>query len=367
MERKIPINMGKYKKHRSISKKSIMILGAILIASTLIATAAVITSFGSFDTTLNVSQAVWLDDMGYEQAQDNPIEVELSGSAGCWMCTDIHTIKNDACEPVEMQWNNTGDTEGIEMLMKSATGGSGGGCDRILTQLDIEVLDGMADWDDFEVYFDGYLVYSYDAQGGDPEDWVMHHIDLTSWDIPCCGTHTVRVNCTTPTAWEHFDPYGQLAVNYAALYCEAPECEICPEVGSMPIMCDSVDIGKPASEEGHNLVGWSAIQPATAGGSYGDIDDCRTTWYYSEGDVPPDRENITDLSCAMFELTCTECCDSGNGECNEECDTIIDMKDGTFIIPAQTTIEFCLCYKTAANAVTNGEQFHIQSYLEMVD
>jgi hypothetical protein len=368
MRTDLPIKMGtKKRSYSKIGKRSLMVGGAFSLASTFIVSAAIILSFGSFDTTLHISQAVFLDGMGYEYAQQHPIQMELSGDAGCWICSDVHRIINNACEPVELKWRNTGDIEGIEILMKNATGGGGGQCDRILTNLELEVLDGAATWDDFEVYFDGILVYTYDAKGGDPEDWIMHNISLTRLEIPCCGTHEIRVNCTAPEAWQYFNPYGQLAVNYAALYCEPPHCDICQEMGLQPVLCDEVDIGKPASEAGHDLSGWSAIQPETAGGSYGGIDDCRTTWSYTQGDTPPLRANITDRSDATFTLTCTECCGSGNEGCDEYCQTIVDMKDGTFTIPAKTTIMFCICYKSAANAVTNGEDFHIQSYLEMVN
>ena len=45
---------------------------------------------------------------------------------------------------------------------------------------------------------------------------------------------------------------------------------------------DSVDIGDTASEAGHNLQGWGPIEPATSGGGYGGIDDCRCTVNGSE-------------------------------------------------------------------------------------
>lgn len=41
---------------------------------------------------------------------------------------------------------------------------------------------------------------------------------------------------------------------------------------------DYVDIGDPGSESGHRLRGWGPIEPATSGGNYGGIDDCRVTW-----------------------------------------------------------------------------------------
>ena len=42
---------------------------------------------------------------------------------------------------------------------------------------------------------------------------------------------------------------------------------------------DDIDIGDPVSEAGHNLKGWGPIEPATHGGYWGGIDDCRVVWY----------------------------------------------------------------------------------------
>jgi hypothetical protein len=41
---------------------------------------------------------------------------------------------------------------------------------------------------------------------------------------------------------------------------------------------DYVDIGDPGSEVGHLLLGWGPVEPATSGGNYGGVDDCRVTW-----------------------------------------------------------------------------------------
>ena len=59
----------------------------------------------------------------------------------------------------------------------------------------------------------------------------------------------------------------------------------------IPIMLDSVDIG--TGSEGHNLVGWGPIEPATHGGNWGGFGpapytgDCRVTWYPDQGSLPP--------------------------------------------------------------------------------
>jgi len=161
---------------------------------------------------------------------------------------------------------------------------------KILSLLELSVLDGVAEYDDFEVYVDGILVYEYDAQGGNPEDWIEHSIQLADYGIPCFGTHTVEVKCTADTAWEGHDTYGQLAVDYAKLYCE----------GEIP--CDKVDVGDETSESGHNLVGWGPIEPANSGGNYGGITNCRVTW-------EPGEAGNNEARGATLELTCSDCCD----------------------------------------------------------
>ena len=47
---------------------------------------------------------------------------------------------------------------------------------------------------------------------------------------------------------------------------------------------DYVDIGDPASEAGHTMVGWGPIEPETSGGSYGGIDNCRPVYAPEDGD-----------------------------------------------------------------------------------
>jgi hypothetical protein len=51
-----------------------------------------------------------------------------------------------------------------------------------------------------------------------------------------------------------------------------------------------VDIGKLTSEAGHNLVGWGPIEPATSGGNYGGIDDCRAIYAPEDNDVSASLE-----------------------------------------------------------------------------
>ena len=57
---------------------------------------------------------------------------------------------------------------------------------------------------------------------------------------------------------------------------------------------DSVDIGLPASETGHNLQSWGPIEPLTHGGSYGGIDHCRAIWSNFDILTPPAPHTSTD-------------------------------------------------------------------------
>jgi len=52
------------------------------------------------------------------------------------------------------------------------------------------------------------------------------------------------------------------------------------------ILLDRVDIGDPQSEHCHFLRGWGPIEPATSGGYYGGVDNCRVVYYKTD---PPDK------------------------------------------------------------------------------
>jgi hypothetical protein len=216
--------------------------------------------------------------------------------------------------------------DGIDVMIKECGEEPGPGCcEHILESLEMSVLDGMAQWDDFDVYVDGTLVYSYDAVGGNPEDWNPHVIDLTPFQITCCGTHTIKIDCVNGP-WEYFNPYGQLGVDTIALYCEEH------------VLCDMVDIGDPTSEAGHNLQGWGPIEPATNGGTWGGIDNCRATWFYTAGDQLP---TTADASWATVDLTCEECYDP---EPVEGCDCESPCMDLPFYMEPGDEVTFCICY-----------------------
>jgi len=120
--------------------------------------------------------------------------------------------------------------------------------------------------------------------------------------------------------------YGQLGVDTIALYCEGH------------VLCDSVDIGKPASETGHQLLGWGPIEPATNGGTWGGIDDCRATWFYTPGDTMPNSAwYTTDGPSASVVLTCDECYEEPECSCEHE------SMDMPFYLGPGESLEICYC------------------------
>jgi hypothetical protein len=316
-----------------IGKKAAVGLLAVAIVGTLIASGALLTYFGKIETTMHVEQSVVLDGLDW----DEPVQALIEDAVGgCCYCYE-HNVENRGCEGIWLDFEDEV-PEGIYAHYYLPEGDC---CNHILWELELEVLDGQAEWDDFEVFVDGTLVYSYEAIGGD-ETWVMHSIDLTSFEIPCCGAHTIKVLCTACEPWQWFAPYGQLAVNYAALYCEPEEdltlCGGCPP--PQPILCDEVDIGNPDSEAGHYMDGWGPIEPATSGGYYGGINDCRVTWFWTDGDDPP---SVADAPHAIIELTCEECYDEPSG-CPEDCEEGVPMRLPFYLAPDED-IDFCICYK----------------------
>lgn len=289
---------------RSRRKKTVLGVFLVLgIALALTASATILPFFGQMQTTVEVKQAITIDGEDW----DTPIATDLGLiQMGCPVeaCTDEHVISNHGCESQCLDWQHWGDPdmEGIEPIFWVWTEIENSCCDHILELLEVRVLDGTAQFDDFEVYVDGQLVYTYLAQGG-TETWIDHSIDLRPLAIMCCGTHTILINCTAPQPWVWFNPFGQLAVDTIALYCE-------PNIDGGPlILCDSVDIGLPSSEAGHNLLGWGPIEPMAHGGGYGGVPDCRVTWFYSIGDIlpPADPWTTADDPWATVDLTCDEC------------------------------------------------------------
>lgn len=86
--------------------------------------------------------------------------------------------------------------------------------------LEIRVLDGLAD-DSFEVYIENpaeewVLAYSYTDQH-DTETWVTHQIKGFPAGKGQGNTVEVKI-LPTGKPWTGFDTYGQLAVDYMAVY-----------------------------------------------------------------------------------------------------------------------------------------------------
>jgi len=286
------------KKNRTKKLGKLGLIAVVLIACSVIASATLLTFFGKIETTVNIEQSVQIDGNNWNEA----ITHDLDGVGGCCYCFE-HEIVNNGCQPIMLDWeiwaNPNMDGITVSFIREPYLG-----------SLDLSVLDGMAEYDDFDVYVDDILVYTYSATGGD-EIWILHTVDLLPFEIPAAGTHTVKIDCIADEPWQYFDTYGQLGVDTIELYCE------------LGTLCDSVDIGDTSSEAGHNLVGWGPVEPATSGGNWGGITDCRATWVTG------------DESWASVDLTCEE------SEC--DCDGIPIMEEPFELLPEET-IEFCICY-----------------------
>jgi VCBS repeat-containing protein len=186
---------------------------------------------------------------------------------------------------------------------------------RCLFQLDMNVLDGEAD-DSFDVFVDDMFVYGYidEPPVNDSEAWHMHSIDLFSFIMPSSEVHTVRINATGEQ-WCGQPTYGQVAVDTIELYnvnvtmhqgirrlaYRRVDVATLPLCCDPPVLGDSVDIGKPVSEAGHNLQEWGPIEPETHGGYYGGIDDCRVTWQSADSF----RWATVDLACDVEKYSLT--------------------------------------------------------------
>ena len=303
----------------------------VLVVAAAMVSAGLIPFFGEIRTTAERKQAVTIDGQPY----DMPIEHEIDAEDERCCFTWEHTITNNYCEGLWLDWNHRY-PKGVEVIISEA----GSCCDHILETLVVDALDGQAQWDDFEVYVDGILVYTYDAQGGNPEDWLTHTIDLTPYQLICCGPHTVGIVCTATTAWPHHNTYGQMAIDYIALYCEGQ------------VLCDDVDIGNPGSEAGHSLSSWGPIEPATSGGGYGGINDCRVTW-------EPGAEADDTKRGASVVLTCEDCYEQ------PECDCDAEPMDTPFYLEAGESMD--ICYAIKFSPLASAGTYHISSKLVLVE
>jgi hypothetical protein len=136
------------------------------------------------------------------------------------------------------------------------------GCCEGMKCLIMEHLDGITS-DSFEVYIyppslpdSAQLIFTYEGDDLTTEIW------LTSTAlVNASGIQTVKFVSTAPL-WSGWSTYGQMCFNNITVR------------DYLPVM-DYVDMGKPTSEAGHTMAGWGPIEPATSGGNYGGIDDCR--------------------------------------------------------------------------------------------
>lgn len=300
----VPSLKKKGKRGRITKKALAVVIGLSLIMIS--ASATLLTYFNQIDTTINVEQAISIDGMPMGEIITHEIEEAYGGCCYCFP----HNITNDGCQGYWLDWEHWAEPtmEGIHVLMIERC---------YLLGLDINALDGIAN-DSFDVYVDGVHVYTYTDMPpvNDPETWQIHAIDLTPFNILCSGTRTVTINATGPQ-WSGWQTYGQLGIDNISLWCDSC-CGL--------VLCDSVDIGKPASEAGHNLQDWGPIEPATSGGNWGGIDDCRATWTSHDN-----------YRWASVDFICDYC------NCCEAVCEKAPMELPFYIGPGET-IYFCLCY-----------------------
>lgn len=135
-------------------------------------------------------------------------------------------------------------------------------------ELVIKHLDGLTK-DSFEVWIGGVLVYAYAGDELTSENWYE-----TTVMVCGSGVQTVKLVSTAPQ-WAQWSTYGQMCFDVI-------EVRECP--GDCTLV-DMVDVGDTSSESGHNPVGWGPVEPATSGGSYGGIDNCRPVYAPEDGTV----------------------------------------------------------------------------------
>jgi len=306
-------------------RKLVSIFIALGFILTLSVSAALIPWHGEAQMTIKAKQGTTLDGHAWNDPVTHMWDEGAYG--GCCECVE-HYIDKPGCNDGWYDWNHWGspDMEGIYVTMVEKEPSC---CEHILETLEVNVLDGQALYDDFEVYVDGILVYTYSALGGS-ETWILHAIDLTPFQLICCGPHLIDITCTAPQPWTYFNPYGQLGVDTITLYCEGH------------VLCDSVDMGKPASEAGHQVsvqvdhgslpgTNWGPIEPATNGGTWGGIDDCRVAWEYCGAESLARSATVV--------LTCIYCYESLECDCDQE-----PMETPFYVGPGET-LDFCLCYE----------------------
>ena len=76
-------------------------------------------------------------------------------------------------------------------------------------------------------------------------------------------------------------------------------------LGGAVMANDFVDVGLPSSEALHSMASWGPIEPATHGGSYGGVTDCRAIWSNFDKPTPGIRNafitlNFVDVGEGLF-------------------------------------------------------------------
>ena len=146
------------------------------------------------------------------------------------------------------------------------------GCCEGLKCLVMEHLDGLGD-DAFEVYMypagnptAAQLIFTYTGDGLATEIWKTSGVLVEG-----TGLQTIKFVSTEPQ-WSGWPTYGQMCFDKLMLR------------SYLPVM-DNVIIGDSGSEAGHAMAGWGPVEPATSGGNYGGVDQCRPIY------APEDNDN----------------------------------------------------------------------------
>lgn len=133
--------------------------------------------------------------------------------------------------------------------------------------LTVRHLDGHSE-DTFDLFLGGVLVHSYGGDGLTTEHWYTLELDACF-----TGLQTLEFVSTAPQ-WSGWATYGQMCIDTITVEEPAGACTL----------LDLVDVGDTDSEAGHALAGWGPVEPATSGGNYGGIEDCRAVYALEDGD-----------------------------------------------------------------------------------
>jgi hypothetical protein len=329
--------------------RTLKVLGVIAIVAMLtsVGVATYLTYFAKFDKQLTVTQSVTVDGHNW----DKPFTYAGTISAGCCEIDGPHTVTNNGCEGIWLDFittetsNPSQSLDGLTVSVKQCVE-EPKPC--YLTGVEITALDGQALWDSYDVYVNDVLVGHYTAvDDGGIENWVTSFFDLKTFNIECSEHNVVKIDCVDGP-WTYFNPWGQLGVDNIKLWCDEG-CTSCP-----PVLCDEVNIGDVTSEGTHVMTGWGPIEPVTHGGTWGGIANCRATWFYEQVVGQP----MKDESWASIEMVC-DCNEptlvTGHCECSDP-----DMKLPFYLEPGKS-LDFCIAYK--ASMLLQPNVYNIQTLL----